>query len=137
MSVADVERLVNELGSLLAEDKSYPLDGTFLYAEVDDTHVRPSIYKALPTQALYRRPDLDRLGNCLLDLWYAFPEGRKFAAISYIVRGETFDLQFVYPDELDPKEWPEDRRERILKAHFGDKPIVYPPWEDDDDDFEL
>jgi hypothetical protein len=134
---AEIGALLNEVGQLLAEDAEYPLDGTLLHAEVDQGYVSPSIYKDLGDHAFYRQPDLDRLGNCLLDLWEAYPPNMRWAEMLYVVRGQTFEASFIYPRDLDPKEWPMDRRERLVKAHFGDKPVVYPPWEDGEGDFAL
>ena len=41
------DRLLNEIGQLLAEDSDYPLNGTLLYAELDRSFVAPSIFKDL------------------------------------------------------------------------------------------
>lgn len=137
MSDTEIGKLLNEVGQLLAEDTDYPLEGTLLHAEVDQGYVSPSIYKDLGDHALYRRPDLDRLGDCLIDLWKAYPSDKRWAEMLYVVRGPAFEANFIYPGELDPKEWPMERRERLVKAHFAGKPIVYPPWEDDAGDFTL
>lgn len=122
-----VERLLNEIGQLLAEDTDYPLDGTLLYAELDKNYVAPSIFKDLGNHVLYRDPDLDRLGDALLDLWEAQDPKRRWAAIEYVVRGDKFTATFTYPDEIDFEERSFDRRDRIVEKHFGKKRIVYPP----------
>ena len=128
MPNAATERLLNEIGGLLAEDTAYPLDGTLLYAEVDRAMVGPSIFKNLGNQILYRRPDLDRLGGALLDLWEAQDGDDRWAEMEYLVRDGRFHVTYTYPDQINPEEEPLDRRTRIVRAHFGDKPIVYPPW---------
>ena len=101
MENSEIERLLSEIGALLAEDDEHPLDGTLLYAQLDRGYVGPSIYKNLADKILYRTPDLDKLGGALLDLWEAQDS---------------------------------DRRELIVQQYFGDKPIVYPPIDEDDDD---
>jgi hypothetical protein len=79
--------LLNRIGQLLAEDTDYPLEGTLLYAKVDQAFVAPSIFKDIGDRILYRDPDLDRLGDALLDLWDAKRGGLKsnmsFAATSF------------------------------------------------------
>src|SRR6187551_135923 len=120
-------RLLNEIGQLLAEDTAYPLDGTLLYAELDKAFVAPSIFKDRGDHVLYRSPDLDRLGDVLLDLWEAQDSERRWAEIEYLVRGDKFKAIFAYPDEIDPDEEPRDRRRRIVEKHFGKKRIDYPP----------
>jgi hypothetical protein len=120
------ERLLNEIGQLLAEDTDYPLDGTLLHAEVGRMFVAPSIFKDLGDHILYRSPDLDRLGDTLLDLWQAQGSGKRWVEIEYVIRGDEFAAVFVYPDEIDPDEEPLSRRRRIVSRHFGNKPIKYP-----------
>lgn len=140
-AVADDEtdRLLNEIGQLLAQDREYPLDGTLLHAELDRNMVGPSIFKELGNQILYRRPDLDRLGNALLDLWEAQDTDDRWAEIEYLVRDGKFDVTYTYPDEIDPDEDSTERRDRVVRRHFGNKPIVYPPWppEDGAPDYDL
>lgn len=126
-------QLLNEIGLLLAEDTDYPLDGTLLYAEVDWGYVAPSIFKDLGDRILYREPDLDRLGDALLDLWRAQDPGKAWSEIEYVVRGDKFQASFSYADEIDDDETMLDRRRRIVTKHFGNKRIIYPPMPDDPD----
>lgn len=60
-------------------DREYPLDGTFLYARLAPNMVAPSIFKNLENHILYRSPDLDRLGDALLDLWGAQEARHRWA----------------------------------------------------------
>ena len=128
----ETERLLNKIGELLAEDTEYPLDGTLLYAKLDTNMVAPSIFKNRGNHVLYRRPDLDRLGDALLDLWEAEAPDKRWAEIEYVIRGDKFDVALNYSEEIDPEEDPFDRRKRVVARYFGDKPIVYPPMSDDD-----
>ena len=56
------------IGQLLAGDEEHPLDGILLHARVQRNSVGPSIFKGRGDHILYRDPDLDRLGDALLDL---------------------------------------------------------------------
>ena len=134
MADDEIVTLLNKVGQLLAEDVEYPLDGTFLHAEVDQGYVSPSIYKDLGDKVLYRDPDLDRLGDCLMDLWAAYPETKRWAEMLYTIRGKSFEANFLYASDFDPKEWPMERRSRLVKEHFGDKPVIYPPLQSDGTD---
>ena len=127
------DRLLNEIGQLLAEDAAYPLDGTLLYAELDRAFVAPAIFKDLGDHILYRPPDLDTIGDALLDLWEAQTSERRWAEIEYLVRGDKFIASFTYPEEIDPKESSMDRRDRIVAKHFGKKPVLYTPRTDGPD----
>jgi hypothetical protein len=135
----ETERLLLEIGNLLAEDREYPLDGTLLYARLDRNMVGPSIFKDRGRDVLYRDPDLDRLGDALLDLWEAQDSDDRWAEMEYVIRDGKFDVTYTYPDEIDPDEMWNDRTVRVVSRHFGDKPIVYPPWPPDDSfpDYEL
>lgn len=132
MANDETDRLLGEIGQLLAEDTAYPLDGTLLYAQVDSNYVAPSIFKNRGNNIVYRRPDLDRLGDALLDLWDAEESKNRWAEIEYLVQGNTFEVAYTYADEIDPDEDSFERRDRIVKRYFGDKPIVYPPEAPDD-----
>lgn len=135
----ETERLLVEIGHLLAEDRAYPLEGTLLHAEVDRGMVAPSIFKDLGNHILYRWPDLDRLGDALLDLWEAQDGDDRWAEIEYLIRDGRFEVAYVYPDQIDPEgDWME-QREAVVRRYFGEKPIVFPPWPPPEDgvDYEL
>jgi hypothetical protein len=100
---------------------------------VDQGYVAPSIFKDLGDHIVYRDPDLDRLGDALLDLWKAQNTAKRWTEIEYVIRGDKFHASFGYPEEVDPEESMLDRRRRIVVKHFGNKPIIYPPMPDDPD----
>jgi hypothetical protein len=130
-----IERLLNEIGQILAEDTEYPLDGTLLYAEVDGSAVGPSIFKDRGNHILYRWPDLNRICAPLSRLCEQEPPAKRWAEIEYLIRDGKFDVAFTYPEEIDPEEDPFERRKRVVARYFGDKPIVYPPMPGDDEQY--
>jgi hypothetical protein len=138
MASDEIEGLLNEIGQILAEDDDHPLEGTLLYAEVASAWVSASIYKDLGNQILFRWPR-GRLTYALLDLWEEEVPEMRWASIEYIIRNGKFDVTFAYPEDIDPDEDPMDRRDRILKKYYGDKPVHYPPFPEDGetDSFEL
>lgn len=137
MANDEAERLLNEIGRLLTEDRDYPLEPTLLYAQLDRNVVGESIFKELDNQILFRWPVIDGLPNALLDLWEA-QEGYRWAEMEYLLRDGKFEVAYIYPDEIDPEEDVVERRARAVRRHFDEKPIVYPPWpEDDAQDYDL
>lgn len=131
----ETERLLVEIGRILAQDTEYPLDGTLLYARLDHAYVAPAIFKHLGNQILYRWPDLDVLGDALLELWEAQDSEPRWTEMEYFISGEKFSATYTYPDEIDPDDDDTfDRRDRIVRKYFGDKPIVYPPFPPEDGD---
>ncbi|MEG3176551.1 hypothetical protein U1872_09940 [Sphingomonas sp. RB3P16] len=133
MANDETDRLLGKIGQLLAEDTAYPLDGTLLYAQVASNMVSPSIFKKRGNTIVYRWPDLDRLGDALLDLWAAEEPAKRWEEIEYLITGDTFEVAYTYADEIDPEEDPFERRDRIVRRYFGDKPIIYPPLSSEDD----
>ena len=133
MSHDQSEALLNEIGQLLALDADYPGIDTLLYAEVGEGYIGESIFKILGDQFLYRYPLNKRLPYALLELWKAQESDERWAELEYVLRDGEFDVTYFYPEEIDPEEILTERRERSLARHFGDKPIVYPPWPPEDD----
>lgn len=132
MANNETERLLNEIGRLLAQDREYPFENTLLYAQLDHNMVGESIFKELGNQVLYRRPVIEDLPDTLLDLWDLQEGHERWAEMEYLCRDGKFEVTYIYPDEIDPEEDLIERRARAVRRHFGDKPIVYPPWPDDD-----
>ena len=134
-----MEQLLNEIGQLLTEDREYPFEPTLLYTQLDHNMVGELIFKELGNQVLYRWPLIRRLPYALLDLWEAQQDRDRWAEMIYLLRDGKFEVAYFYPDGIDPEEDVAERRERAVREHFGEKPIVYPPWppEDDAPDYEL
>jgi hypothetical protein len=65
-------------------------------------------------------------------LWEAQETEDRWAEIEYLIRDGKFAVTYVYPDDIDPADEFNARRERAVRRHLGEKPIVYPPWNDDD-----
>lgn len=139
MANDEAEKLLNEIGQLLMEDRKYPVEPTLLYAQLDRNMVGESIFKELGNQVLYRRPVIEGLPNALLDLWEAQEGEDRWAEMEYLLRDGKFEIVYIYPDEIDAEEDLVERRARAVRRHFGEKPIVYPPWppEDDAPDYDL
>lgn len=64
----EAERLLNEIGQLLTEDREYPFEPTLLYAQLDRNMIGESIFKELGNQILYCWPVIKGLPYALLDL---------------------------------------------------------------------
>ena len=128
--------LLNTIGQILAQDRDYPLENTLLHAEVDFNMVGSSIFKDLGNHILFRDPNTE-LTYALLDLWALSDPGKRWSEIEYLIRNGRFEVSFTYPEDLDPGEDPGDRRDRVVRRHFGEKPIHYPPPDDDEDAFDL
>ena len=52
--------------------------------------------------------------------------GEGESIMEYEIKDGKFDVSFRYPDEVDVEVIDDERRQTALRAHFGDKPAVYP-----------
>lgn len=127
----ETERLLGRIGQMLAADPFYPIENTLLQAGVDPEMISPSIYKDGGDYVMYRRPDLDRWSDVLLELWHAQEGPARWSEIEYFFRDGRFEVAYVYPDDPGRSEDMMERREQALRRYYGDKPVRYPPWEDD------
>ena len=132
MASDEAARILNEIGNILAEDSEYPLDGTLLYAQVGDNWASAAIFKIREDDILYRDWPTGDLTYPLLDLWELEDPGKRWAEMEYVVRDGRFTVTFTYAEDIDPNEDEFHRRDRIVWRHFGQLPIIYPPWPEDD-----
>lgn len=134
MAETESEQLLAEIGVLLMADDEYPSEPTLLYAQLDYNMIGESIFKELGDQFLFRWPVNERLPYALLELWEAQDGNYRWSELEYVLRDGRFEVTYFYPDGIDPEEDVIQRRERALRRHFREKPIVYPPLLTDDEE---
>jgi hypothetical protein len=120
----DVSPILSDIGFLVAEDVRANPDGAFMYAEVEEGCVGSSIFKDIGDRVVYRETSSELMDR-IRDLWEAAPKDKKWNALFYTITGKQFDARFQYDEGWDPKEHEVDRRPRVLKAKYGDKPIDF------------
>ena len=124
MDATEMGPIFNEIGQLLVDSLRRVSDGGFLYAKVEPGVVAVSAYLDTENAVLYRDPVFEIDGKTA-EAWEAVDPTKRWRAMSYSISGDRFSVQFQYPEELDLNEHFEDRRERILKERYGNKPIDY------------
>ena len=102
-------------------------DGVYLYVEAGDGWVGPSLYKDEGSQVRYFDPGKSDLCDALFDAWYIEEPDKRWTVMHYTINGGKFDAKFDFGELRRPGESGDDRRERVLRARFGDKPIIYRP----------
>ena len=117
--------LYRDIGLELAAIVGDP-DKTFLYVEAGEGWIGPSIFKEEATKVRYFQASR-KLTSLLLEVWEAEDPDKRWAAMEYTVTGTKFAVEFVFPEDFGEKLDVDERRELVLKAHYGDKPRVYPP----------
>lgn len=128
----ETERLLVRIGQMLAEDAEYPLDHTLLHAEVDPEMIGPSIFKNAGDHVVYRNLDLQRWSDVLLDLWHAQDGSPQWSEIEYFISDGRFNVQYFYPDDPSRLEGFVEKRDDLIRRYYGEKPVLYPPWDDDE-----
>ena len=120
--------IISAIGGEGAEIVGGDPDGLYIYAEPDGGAVYAAVFKDEGEAVRYFDPT-DNLFDLIRDAWEAenSDEGKRWAVMEYEVQGTKFDVQFRYPEELDPNDYSSDRREAALKRRYGDKPVIYPP----------
>jgi hypothetical protein len=121
--------ILADVGGELAEIVGGGPDGIYLYVEAGEGWIGPSVFKDEGSVVRYYdgTPELSEL---LLKAWNAEEPDKRWAVMEYAISGTKFDVQFQFPDEIDPNESEVERRPRALERRFGDKPVIYPAWPD-------
>lgn len=131
MSADETERLLLKIGQMLAEDVDYPVENSLLHGEVDPEMIAPAVFKDGGNHVMYRDVDLDRWSEILLDLWYAQDGPARWSEIEYFVHGGRFEVHYFYPDDPSRAGSFVERRRDLTRRYYGDRPVLYPPWEED------
>ncbi len=122
-------KLLARIGLALASMIDGDPNGAFAYVEVREMWMAPSAYHDEGNRVVYLRTSLE-FDEAVEDLWYAKEAGLRWEAMRYEIVDREFSVEFDYPDQFDPDENHNDRRESALSARYGDKPIYYSPPED-------
>lgn len=121
--------LMNEIGHELADIVGGNPDGAFLYVEIGEGWVSPSVFKDEGDVVRYYDSDSETLSDMLMEARYLESDepNMRWSVLEYAVTGKKFHVSLKYPDEVHVETFDHERREAALRAHFGDKPVVYPP----------
>ncbi|MFX4086565.1 hypothetical protein [Sphingobium yanoikuyae] len=121
--------LMNEIGQELAETVGGDPNGVFLYVEIGEGWVDISIFKDEGKIVRWYDSQRTNLADLLWEAWYLEPDGpnMRWSVLEYEVRDRKFHVSLKYPEEVNVEIVDDERRETVLRARFGDKPVVYPP----------
>ncbi len=120
--------LMNQIGQELADIVGGDPEGVFLYVEIGEGWVSPSVFKEDREVVRYLDSEQTGLDDLLFEAWHAEPEGKRWSVMEYDIKDGKFDAVFKYPEEVDVETVQDDlRRDEALRKRYGDKPVVYPP----------
>lgn len=98
------------------------------YAEGDDNWAGGSIFVDGPKMIEWISPANGEL-PLVMRLWDEAPVDKKWRGITMFIDGDEFRTEFDYGEGWSEEEDEGDRWLPVVRAHFGDKPIYYPPLE--------
>ncbi len=102
-----------------------------LYVEAIPGVMSASVYEETNDRVLDRGV-VGQMYDALNELWYLAEPDKRWSALVFDVVDHAFDAQFRYDEDKEYLlEKFEERREALLLARFGDKPVIYPPPPDD------
>ena len=126
MSNEKMTEILNAIGRDIAAIIGGDPDNSYVYAEATDGSVEGGVFQDIGATIIYHDPD-DNLFDDIQELWYLAKRGEKWGALHYDIKSGQFDARFDYPEAWNPDEFTHERTERALAARFGDKPVIYPP----------
>lgn len=110
-------------------------NGLFFYVEIVEGMIDLSLFKDERENLRWVDLEMHDVSEAVFDAWYAEDADKRWASMEYMIRDGRFTASFKFPDEVDPLHFDESRRDEsrrdeVLRARFGNKPVVYPPWPD-------
>jgi hypothetical protein len=119
--------LFADIGGEIAQIVGGDPDGAYLYAEAGEGWYGASVYRDEGEAVRYFDPS-DELSDLIYEAWLTEDPDKRWSVMQFEIRGTKFDASFQYPDEVNVESFAaDDRREKALRKHFGDKPVIYPP----------
>lgn len=119
--------LMSEIGKLLTEAADGDPEGVFLYVEIAEGWVSTSIFKDEGNAVRWLEGDVHELSDLLFEAWYMAPKDKRWSVLEYDIKDGKFEVAFKYPEEVNVESFEDERREAVLRARYGDKPVIYPP----------
>ena len=122
-----IERFYPEIGQA-ALAVATDLDGRLIvYAEVEPGVVSADILYVNKEGIVRLRFCPRPLRHLIRDFWQAWradPDNKEWRAMTYIIDGGKFRLEFTYPDQL-VGEHAIERRPAVIQKFFGDRKVDY------------
>jgi hypothetical protein len=118
-------RIGQEIAAMIGKNP----DSVFCYIEAREMWMSGCVFQDEGDRAVYYRPSRG-FGDAVEDLWYVREAEKRWGAMRYEIADGQFLAEFDFPDQFDPNEDENDRKARALKTRFGDKPLVYPKWDE-------
>jgi hypothetical protein len=131
MATEEMGDLLNQIGQQVANILGKVPNDVFVFIEAADQLSGGAIFENQPEQVVYHEFG-DKTHDTILRLWEAAESDKKWSMLLYDIKDGTFDVEFLYTDDLEGEWYALDYRQDALKARYGNKPVIYPPMDDGD-----
>jgi hypothetical protein len=125
----EIEQLYQDIGKTALTEAPTVGGRLLLYGEVEDGVVSADLFfiedPKAPVRFRFGSLGLQDLLVSLWEKWQAVPGNKEWRTLAYVIDDGKIDLNIKYPDQLVEDEDVSDRRPRVVKEYFGDKPVDY------------
>ena len=124
MANLEAGHVYRRIAEVVAEHVDGDPVGSFFYAKAADAWASGSVYQDRGNLIVYHELD-HNLSDLIVEAWEAEDADKRWAEMHFRLLDGRFNAKLIYPEEIDAAEDPLDRRDRIVREIFGDKPIDY------------
>ena len=125
MSTAEIGDMLNTIGQHAANVLGKIPADVFVYLRAGDQWMEGAIFDNLENEVIYHDPSAEMV-ELVIRLWEAADPDKKWEMLHYDIKDDAFEVEYFYPEQLDPEEGSPDHRERALAKRYGNKPVIYP-----------
>jgi hypothetical protein len=122
--------LLDEIAARLVVETEFSRKGLLMVAAVDKGYISLTLFSDRGRHVEYRHVQYSRYEKLLLELWGLESLAQRWDEVEFFLKGDKFQVKFVYQEDFDPDELDTERRYATAMEYFGGKPIKYPNWDD-------
>jgi hypothetical protein len=127
MQNAIVTEALNEICSNISSEYPEGPRGFFVYAEVNEGVIAPSLVQVYADHVLWLVPW--DIGDALYRMWQSADSDAKWQALTLDIHEDKFEAQFIYDPGAQFDEQTDARSMARIKKRFPALPVRHPPYD--------
>ncbi len=131
MATIEIGDMLNAIGQHAADILEKTPEDVFVFIEAGDQWMGAGIFENFEDKVVYHGPS-EELLEAVQSLWEAAEPDKKWSILFYDIKDGSFEVEFLYTDDLEHHPFEHNYRQDALAARYGDKSVIYPPMEDGD-----
>lgn len=132
IDLARKSAILDEISTILITETEFSRKGLLLVAAIDTGYISLTLFSDRGPHVEYRNVEYSRYEKLLLGLWELETLAQRWEEVEFFLKGDKFQVKFVYAEDFDPDELDAERRYATAMKYFSGKPIKYPDWDDRD-----